>query len=160
MAFLRPATLVVCLFAAQTTSFVVLPALRSCNGKVPALRTAAASATGSLCSAKATRKGSVSSLMMNANSGSNDGAPSMPAMPAMPKFFSKWDDPNYDPTKDEVDTDVPLQVAAFNGDVGERLPSRLLSVMRTFSVSGGRISVCGCFVFEPYTQTHIRLFLF
>ena len=36
----------------------------------------------------------------------------------MPKFFSKWDDPNYDPTKDVVDTDVPLQVAAFEGDVG------------------------------------------
>ena len=58
----------------------------------------------------------MSSLAMNTNTGSNEGAPSMPAMP---KFFSKWDDPNYDPTKDEVDTDVPLQVAAFNGDVGK-----------------------------------------
>ncbi len=57
---------------------------------------------------------------MNAKTGSgDDAAPTMPAMPAMPKFFSKWDDPNYDPTKDEVDTDVPLQIAAFNGDVGE-----------------------------------------
>mmetsp|Transcript_42658 Transcript_42658/g.102925 ORF Transcript_42658/g.102925 Transcript_42658/m.102925 type:complete len:425 (+) Transcript_42658:2-1276(+) len=40
-------------------------------------------------------------------------------LPPMPKFFSKWDDPNYDPTKDVVDTDVPLQIAAFYGDVEE-----------------------------------------
>ena len=46
-------------------------------------------------------------------------APATPSgLPPMPKFFSKWDDPNYDPTKDVVDTDVPLQVAAFEGDVG------------------------------------------
>jgi hypothetical protein len=46
-------------------------------------------------------------------------APATPSgLPPMPKFFSKWDDPNYDPTKDVVDTDVPLQIAAFEGDVG------------------------------------------
>lgn len=46
-------------------------------------------------------------------------APATPSgLPPMPKFFSKWDDPNYDPTKDVVDTDVPLQIAAFHGDVG------------------------------------------
>jgi len=45
-------------------------------------------------------------------------APATPSgLPPMPKFFSKWDDPNYDPTKDVVDTDVPLQIAAFEGDV-------------------------------------------
>lgn len=47
-------------------------------------------------------------------------------LPPMPKFFSKWDDPNYDPTKDVVDTDVPLQIAAFEGDVGA-IRSALLS---------------------------------
>ncbi len=32
---------------------------------------------------------------------------------------SKWDDPNYDPTKQEIETDVPLHIAAFKGELGE-----------------------------------------
>lgn len=35
----------------------------------------------------------------------------------MPAFTNKWADPNYDPTKEEIATKVPLQIAAFKGDV-------------------------------------------
>ena len=34
-------------------------------------------------------------------------------------FKNKWDDPDYDPTKQEIDTKVPLHIAAFKGDVEE-----------------------------------------
>ena len=69
-------------------------------------------------------------LVCQASSDAGDAPSATPSgLPPMPKFFSKWDDPNYDPTKDVVDTDVPLQIAAFNGDVGESsgLFSRTLS---------------------------------
>lgn len=32
---------------------------------------------------------------------------------------SKWDDPNFDPTKDTIDTDVPLHLAAYDGKIDE-----------------------------------------
>jgi len=32
---------------------------------------------------------------------------------------SKWDDPNYDPSKDTIDTDVPLHLAAYEGKLDE-----------------------------------------
>ena len=41
-------------------------------------------------------------------------------LPALRVFFkNKWDDPDYDPTKQEIDTKVPLHIAAFKGDVEE-----------------------------------------
>ena len=41
-------------------------------------------------------------------------------VPPLRVFFkNKWDNPNYDPTKQEIDTTVPLQIAAFKGDVEE-----------------------------------------
>ena len=32
---------------------------------------------------------------------------------------SKWDDPNYDPTKDTIDSNNPLHIAAYEGKVEE-----------------------------------------
>ena len=41
----------------------------------------------------------------------------------MPVFKNKWADPDYDPTKEEIATKVPLHIAAFKGQVDEvRLP--------------------------------------
>ncbi len=41
-------------------------------------------------------------------------------LPPLSVFFkNKWDDPDYDPTKQEIDTKVPLHIAAFKGDVEE-----------------------------------------
>ena len=41
-------------------------------------------------------------------------------LPPLRVFFkNKWDDPDYDPTKQEIDTKVPLHIAAFKGDVEE-----------------------------------------
>ena len=41
-------------------------------------------------------------------------------LPPLSVFFkNKWDDPDYDPTKQEIDTKVPLHLAAFKGDVEE-----------------------------------------
>ena len=48
---------------------------------------------------------------------------SLVALNQMPVFKNKWADPDYDPTKEEIATKVPLHIAAFKGQVDEvRLP--------------------------------------
>jgi len=45
------------------------------------------------------------------------------ALQQMPNIVNKWADPNWDPTKDEISTKVPLHIAAFKGNVEEVRPS-------------------------------------
>jgi len=57
---------------------------------------------------------------------------SLVALNQMPVFKNKWADPDYDPTKEEIATKVPLHIAAFKGQVDEvRLPKTITAQLST-----------------------------
>jgi hypothetical protein len=55
---------------------------------------------------------------------------------------SKWDDPNFDPTKDTIDTDVPLHLAAYDGKIDEVHEGACALGPRGNSLKWQRVCVC------------------